>query len=740
MASFNFARADIDWEVGRKLSKVASTLESLTVPGNANQRLFPQEEGTPLYELKQLLKPGQDPAPEEFDFDLGVVLTYADAVSECEREGVNITDVLTAKGGRLYFDTNLGRQEAKADREISKPENADPHVELSKCRFFDTARSVIDWKSTLPGLKTLAKERKYTAEMMQTCLRKLVSEYCKPHVRIVEDMTHNEMANYLLSTENNIDRTIHKKRDLHDLTRMPKDDLRVSLITARNLINKIYPADGANNAAARSSAWRTAILSFLPDQVALPLLDKMSARTEDCNPMTDEELFEYAIHMDEKEKVPLSFPLPYGRKLGACSVMNLIHFNSVDTGFHQYGMPMGGYGSPYQAYQAYPPLLDDPSRRQAPAMNPVVAAAEMQAGLQEVIRREVAAQVQLQATHAGASQLAASHQQAIATPSTSASAQPGARYDLAKQGQIDPHTPERSQEAREAATDSVRRAILNSPYQNSREDGARSSLHDHGHDPKVMTSGENQGQGSKGHAYGTRSASRSQAAATQVTQPDKIEEVIQLLAVTLAEVQKNSQPRGQSRDQSYRRGQVSNGRYTSRERSTSQAGDRPPSRNGGRDRSQSRGRDPRDQRSSNRDSADSAGRFPSYRRAESRSPGRTSGNQKQSSETRYSRSASRGRTGNTSRPTSGFMRTNYPELRDNVNCRSGYNPLKEKHCTKCYPTASHHEFLCKNYHYYCSEKCSVCGRGHHLDLECKDKVETFPPRVGESHLGKLAKN
>jgi hypothetical protein len=85
------------------------------------------------------------------------------------------------------------------------------------------------------------------------------------------------------------------------------------------------------------------------------------------------------------------------------------------------------------------------------------------------------------------------------------------------------------------------------------------------------------------------------------------------------------------------------------------------------------------------------------------------------------------------------MRTNYPELRDNVNCRSGYNPLKEKHCTKCYPTANHHEFLCKNYHYYCSQKCSVCGRGHHIDLECKDKVETFPPRVGESHLGKLAK-
>ena len=32
-----------------------------------------------------------------------------------------------------------------------------------------------------------------------------------------------------------------------------------------------------------------------------------------------------------------------------------------------------------------------------------------------------------------------------------------------------------------------------------------------------------------------------------------------------------------------------------------------------------------------------------------------------------------------------------------------------------------------------------CGRGHHFHVECKDKVETFPPSVGESHPGGLAK-
>jgi hypothetical protein len=771
MSSFNFAKADVDWEIGQRLTQVVTALETAQVPGNANQRLFPQGEGTPLHLLKKLLRPGQEPAPEAFDFELGEVQTYADAERLCGEAGVNIADVITAKGGRLYFDTNLGDGN-RTDVELSKPENACPNVELSKCRFFDTARTVIDWKSSLPGLKALARERKYTAEMMQTCLRKLVSEYCKPHARIIEDMTHNEMANYLLSTENNIDRNIHKKRELNSLKRMPGQELRIPLIMARNLIDKIYPADGADNAAARSSAWRTAIVSFLPDMVALPLLEKMRIRTEDCNPMSDEDVYDFALRADEQIKDPLSYPLAYGRVVGASPVVNQIHFNSIETGSHPYGVPMGGYGYPYQAYQAYPQLQDDPPRRQAPpqqvlppnmgqvapAANLAAAAAMQRAEAEAALRAQAerrifysgwreaeaarekdrleAAQQQQQVSHADTSPKTGDYQQAMNTPHSSA--QQGGRYDLARQGPSDPYTPVRSQEARDNV-DLVRRTLLDSPYQVGREDGAGCSKYDQGHDlRRGMTPGENQGQGSKGHPYGTRSVSRSKTAATQVVnQPDPLE-AIQLLAVTLAEIQKNTQPRGQSRDQSYKRGQVTNGRYTSRERSASRSGYRPPSRNGGRDRSQSRGRDPRDQRS--RDTPDSAGRYPSYKRAESKSPRRASGYQKESSGTRNSRSTSRGRSGKSSRPTSGFLQTNYPAMDEGVNCREGYNPLKEKHCTKCYPTADHHEFLCKTYYMYCAKKCRSCGRGHHIELECKDRVETFPPKVGEPHTGRLAKN
>ena len=698
MAAFSFAQMNVDWEVGRKLNHVVSALENQMVPGNANQRLFPQGEGTHLNELKKLLRPGQDPAPEEFDFDLGEVLTYADAVRQCEEAEVNITDMITAKGGRLYFNTDLGVGD-RVDVEISKPENADPHVELSKCRFLDNARSVIDWKSSLPGLKSLAKERKYTAEMMQTGLKKLVSDYCKPHAHIVEDMTHNEIANYLLSTENNMDRNIHRKKELNELKRMPGQELRIPLTMARQLIDKIYPADVAENAAARSSTWRTALVSFLPDVVAMPLLEKIRFKIEDCNPMSDEDICDFALRADEQIKSPLPYPLKYGRQVGASPVLNQIHFNSMDTGFHTYGLPVEAYGNPYQAYQAYPQLRDDPSRRQAvpgmghphyggqmaPIVDPVVEAAGRQAEIQEAVKAEMARQlaaVQLQQSvlYAGASPRTVDYQQANATPQSSTSA---------KQGQADFYTPQRGQEVREVNSDGVRRNLLNSPNQGGRENGASCSHHDPGHDPRLASASDevNQGQSSKGHPYGTRAATKSQAAAVQAEMPD-LGTSLQLMAVTiLADIQKNTQPRGQSRDQSYQRGQVSDGRYTSRERDISRASAQTPSRNGGRDRSLSRGRDPWASRASNRDTSDSASRYQSFKRSESKSPSRTSFNQKGSSETRQGRSASRGRAGDTSRANSGFLRTNYPEMVPGMNCRSGYNPLKEKHCTKCYPTA-----------------------------------------------------
>ena len=348
----------------------------------------------------------------------------------------------------------------------------------------------------------------------------------------------------------------------------------------------------------------------------------------------------------------------------------------------------------------------------------------------ELARQQAAAQLQLQTTQFGGSLLAVGHQMGYATPQASATANCGTYVPV-----------------------------------------AGPSRGDQGHDPMTASASGcvDQGHGSTEAASGTRPKTRSQTpAAKAVVEVDNI----RLLAVTLAEAIKANQPRGQSRDQSCRRGQVSygserstggtsvrsdsrkggrersqsrgrdlvtsrnsnrdpthsasrrgqvsDGSYTSRERSTGGTSVRSDFRNRGRERSQPRGHDLVASRTSNRDPTDSASRYQSYRRAESRSPRRSSDHQSRTSEDRTGRSASRGQSKNSSRPASGYLRQNYPEMEHGTNCRMGYDPIKEKHCTKCFPVADHHEFLCKEYLLHNSGKCTRCGRGHHFHVECKD--------------------
>ena len=450
MADFNFAYFAADYENKKRLSLLTTSVKTQTVPGNANQRLFPSGEGTPLHELEKLIAPVQE-AQEEFDFELGEILTYEDAVRLCEEAEVNVSDMIVGKCGRTFFNRNLG-QGARREVEISKGENADHNVELSRCRFLDNARTIIDWKSSLPGLKTLAKERKYTAYMMENCLRKLISEYCKVHIHMVDEMDANQIANYLLSTEVNMDKTVYRKKELNQLVRSPDQELRIPLTMARMLIDKIYPEAVPANTAARSAMWRTAILSFSPDEVAVPLLNLMRKKMEDCDPMSDEDIHKMALSADETIKRPLHCSLKYGRIVGSSPVVNQIHFNSVNTGFHPYGMPLEGYANPYQAYQAYPQQRDDiliPAAHQvapvAQLANPAAAMAHANAlaAAAEQARQLAAIQLQLQATQAGGSPLAVNHQLGHITPQASAAANMGAYAPIAGQSRGDLVTPER---------------------------------------------------------------------------------------------------------------------------------------------------------------------------------------------------------------------------------------------------------------------------------------------------------
>jgi len=206
--------------------------------------------------------------------------------------------------------------------------------------------------------------------------------------RLCRDRRVNEMANYLLRTETNRDKTAYRRKELHELVRKPDMELRAPLTTARRLIDVIYPADRAGTETQRSTVWRTAIISFLPDEIAIPLSDRLKVANEICQPITDDELEAMAYQAEEVYRKPPPFPLKFGRNIGSIPVSALIQFNSIDQELENrtapnYGLPVvTGFGRQYQAYQPLPahpprqqivePIAQTPARQQQNIQNPPI--------------------------------------------------------------------------------------------------------------------------------------------------------------------------------------------------------------------------------------------------------------------------------------------------------------------------------------------------------------------------------
>ena len=303
----------------RLFQSVAQLFGALRDPADQNVRLLGVEAGDPLTQFMEQLRIGTEEPEAEFDFELGEPMTIETARRLCRDRRVNgvpapvnLPAMLVTAGQRLFFNTAMQQPETYV--EISRPEASDLPSEIAVCHFLDGAKTVIDWAESLPKFKQLAKERVYTARMTQQALHRLVSRFTPEHSHLVSDMTPNEMANYLLRTETNRDKTAYRRKELLELVRRPDMELRAPLTTARRLIDIVYPANRAGTEMQRSTYWRMAIISFLPDEIAIPMSERLKVANETCQPITDAELEAMAYQAEEVYRKPPPFPLKYWTK------------------------------------------------------------------------------------------------------------------------------------------------------------------------------------------------------------------------------------------------------------------------------------------------------------------------------------------------------------------------------------------------------------------------------------------
>jgi hypothetical protein len=401
----------------------------------------------------------------------------------------------------------------------------------------------------------------------------------------------------------------------------------------------------------RSAAWRTAIISFLPDEIAVPLSDRLKIANEKCRPISDEELEAMAYQAEEAYRKPLTFPLKYNRNVGSLPATSMIQFNSMQIG--NAGIPASG-----NEFFSFPPMAGS---------NPTVNWQESTMQQQQRIALQEAMQHQQQrTTHHRATQL---QEQSQSIELHSVNLQAAQKDRLSKiESQI------------ELLAVTVKEGMAAAKALSRQGAASRDSSQTRERNPSRGS--ENPSRGSER----TRGSDR-------------------------------------TRTESYKRGEVPEDRYTSRER-------RDYSQNrtsAGESRSYSASR-----QNSERGRSFSSGQG---EREQSRSPYRQQGSSTFNSERRSRRDDHSGSRG---RERSIIARQTYPNMKKGENCSLDYDPLKMKSCSKC-GKSGHHEFECYKYERYSIKKCSVCDRLHHSSGDCKE-LEKFPPKGKELNSSELIKN
>jgi hypothetical protein len=348
-APFDFNEFKTQYDLKQSLSQLTTFLSTATDPHG--DRLIPNGPNDPLTALIASLQLTPAPQAQEFDFELRNI-TLKEVERLATAAGRNYLDCIDSKCGRAFYNTNLANpQQPAVWRECSRPEASDFPTECSKLLFLDLQCTIVDWSLSLPKLKTLAADRVYTAAMMKESLLKLVNKYHPDQTTILSDKSANQIGTFLLQMDANRDKTIYHRQKLHALYRAPHEDLNTAITKATALINKIYPDTPANQPM-RSTSTRIAILSFIPDHIALPIIHHIQKCHTHCEPLTDAQITDMAYKAEEFSKIRPTTNLQYGRPINNTPLQNHIQLNNMQP----YHNP---YHNPYQIYPPYLPINSD---------------------------------------------------------------------------------------------------------------------------------------------------------------------------------------------------------------------------------------------------------------------------------------------------------------------------------------------------------------------------------------------
>ena len=97
-----------------------------------------------------------------------------------------------------------------------------------------------------------------------------------------------------------------------------------------SLLDKIFPPNVPENVVYRENILKTAILSFIPNQISVPLLEDIKQAAARCTPMPYERILSTARAAEHYAQIFISAPLVFGREINTVSAASHVQLNSME--------------------------------------------------------------------------------------------------------------------------------------------------------------------------------------------------------------------------------------------------------------------------------------------------------------------------------------------------------------------------------------------------------------------------
>jgi hypothetical protein len=725
---FDFKTFARDHQVTKLISELA---DIVSLEGDAEARRGEVEK----FKKRFKIEIESDPKPD-FHFDV-TEDTYEKTLRECVEQGVNLRRVTFIQGDRVFVERELRPDGDQRWKEVASPSSVDIHQETAQLSFLDSEKKCVDWSTTLNNLNKMIKSKPYSEDMLKTCLLRFINHYESQQTEYLKDKTCDQIANFLLSLNSRIDKKAFHKSKLQNSVRKPDETLSAALFKVKNIAEQIYPpGEDAEDHEVSPMVNRiliNAIISFVRDEIAIPLLEKVQEDSSLSRLMDYNEYLNMAMNAELRSQMYPTVPLKYSRKITP-SQSSILTLNSIELPEIHPCMKL----PPKKG--AFPKTLENYFGQ-----------------LQQTSPDDIAHVVRNFGDGAtNTDPILTQHLSFNPIRPDAFQTVPGPNIAFPTSN-VTPVGKQKFMKREHLPTDINLFTGPSGPffYVNNEKiyviDSAEDSLADSQKTlPESQTKEPKNPKPEEKSAKGKQSESESSTHPTSSSNQENDTEPIytELLSMMLKNLMKpNSKANdGQNRDNhpsnhyskdssgpnQYRNNYPSKDRYYHDDRRDF---DDKPQSYYYENRDQERGR-PQDRYDSSyhRDSRyDSRGRY-SRERSNSWNGGRSRYRSPYRTNTPIRRDISRDRSREARRAQriEDVTSKQYPNMKKGSNCSPDYNPFINKKCTKCANKVMHHEFECKIYDAWSSKRCNLCDLYNHFAKDCKE-IERFPPKHADSN-------